>query len=301
MSVIRSQRQAVATFSIVAFDPDTGDLGVAAQSKFLGVGAVVPFARAGVGAVATQSWANTSYGPRGLALMAENVPVEQVLAELTGPDDGRALRQVGIVNAHGQAAAFTGEKCYDWAGHVTGPNFACQGNILVGEDTVQAMAESFQNSTGELTHRLVQALAAGQAAGGDRRGQQSACLLVVRENGGYGGFNDRYCDLRVDNHPDPITELHRLLDLFDLYFKPASENELVRLTPDLIRDIQQYLHTLGYYRGVVTSHLDEPTRTAMRDYFLSENFDEHVRDDDCIDTRVVNYMQWQASTRSASN
>lgn len=301
MSVTRSQQQAVATFSIVAFDPETGDLGVAVQSKFLGVGAVVPFARAGVGAVATQSWANTSYGPRGLALMAENVSVEQVLTELTGPDEDRALRQVGLVNAHGQAAAFTGDKCYDWAGHIIGPNFACQGNILVSEDTVQAMAESFQNSTGELTHRLVQALVAGQAAGGDRRGQQSACLLVVREKGGYGGLNDRYCDLRVDNHSEPITELQRLLDLFDLYFKPASDNELVRLTPTIVGDIQQCLHTLGYYRGVITSHLDEPTRMAMKDYFLSENFDEHVRDDEYIDTRVVKYLQWQASTRSTSN
>lgn len=204
----------VATFSIVAFDPETGDLGVAVESKFLAVGAVVPFARAGVGAIATQAAGNTKFGPRGLELLGQGKTPEEAVKLLTESDPGREYRQLGIVDASGNAAAYTGAKPSEWKGHVTGPNYACQGNILAGEAVVKAVAAAFENSSDlPLPERLVKALSAGQEAGGDKRGRQSAALLVVRKNGGYAGHNDRYVDLRVDDHEKPIVELARLLAL----------------------------------------------------------------------------------------
>ncbi len=199
-----SLRRCLSTFSIVARDLANGDLGVAVQSKFIAVGAVVPWAKAGVGAIATQSYANTTYGPLGLALLAEGLSAAETLNRLTRDDEERGLRQAGVVSATGDAAAFTGDKCYEWTGHVVGAGYCCQGNILVGAETVQAMAAAFEAATGDLSSRLVAALAAGQSAGSDRRGQQSVALLVVREEGGYGGYNDRLVDLRVDDHPQPI-------------------------------------------------------------------------------------------------
>jgi len=204
----------VATFSIVAFDPANGDLGVAVQSRFLGVGSVVPWARAGVGAVATQAWANVRYGEDGLALLAEGNDAPAAVAALTKGDADRERRQVGIVDAKGRAAAFTGKECLDWAGHRTGEGFSVQGNILVKKEVVDAMADAFVAAKGELADRLMEALEAGQRAGGDKRGMQSAALLVVRKNGGYGGNNDRYIDLRVEDHEKPIAELKRLLVLY---------------------------------------------------------------------------------------
>jgi len=204
----------VATFSIVAYDPATGDLGVAVQSKFLGVGSVVPWAKAGVGAVATQAWANMLYGPEGLALLEAGKDAATTVAALTAADGDRDRRQVGIVDAQGRAAAHTGARCNAWAGHKVGEHFAAQGNILAGEKVVDAMAEEFAEAHGELADRLLAALAEGQRAGGDKRGQQSAALLVVRKNAGYGGNNDRYIDLRVEDHEKPIAELKRLLDLY---------------------------------------------------------------------------------------
>ncbi|HYK72410.1 MAG TPA: DUF1028 domain-containing protein, partial [Pseudoneobacillus sp.] len=183
------------TFSIVGYDPVEKEWGIAVQSKFLGVGAVVPFAKAGVGAVATQSYANTTYGPRALDLFSEGKTAEEALAILIGDDPDQHLRQVGLIDAHGNPATYTGEGCYNWAGGVMGQNFAAQGNILVDESTVQAMADVFTVTEGNLADRLLAALAAGQEAGGDSRGQQSAALLVVKEKGGYAGFNDRYIDL----------------------------------------------------------------------------------------------------------
>ncbi|MFQ5845760.1 MAG: DUF1028 domain-containing protein, partial [Planctomycetota bacterium] len=193
---------AVATFSIVGFDAGTGDLGVAVQSKFFGVGSVVPWAKAGVGAVATQAWANVGYGPRGLELLASGKSARETVAALTGADPGRARRQLGVVDARGRSASFTGSGCLAWAGHREGEGFCAQGNILAGEKVVEAMAGAFSKAReggGELADWLMAALEAGQRAGGDRRGRQSAALLVVREGGGYGGGNDRYVDLRVEN------------------------------------------------------------------------------------------------------
>lgn len=203
----------VATFSIVGFDADTGDLGIAVQSRFFAVGAVVPWARAGVGAIATQSVANTAFGPDGLELLVAGETAEGTLARLVGDDPSRELRQVGIVDAQGRSATFTGESCLPWAGGRTGENYAVQGNILAGPGVVDAMADTFETTAGDLGSRLVAALAAGQAAGGDARGRQSAALVVVREAGGYGGHNDRYVDLRVDDSAAPIRELRRLLHM----------------------------------------------------------------------------------------
>ena len=213
----------VATFSIVAYDPDTQELGVAVQSKFIAVGSVVPWAKAGVGAIATQSYANTTYGPKGLALLAEGAEPEAAMKKITEDDRRAAIRQVGIVDAKGRSATFTGEKCSAWAGGLKGDNFACQGNILAGEDVVKNMAKSFQESKGDLGERLIAALQAGQDAGGDSRGMQSAALLIVRDGWGYGGFNDRYRDLRVDDHAEPIKELKRVYDLHrDLFPRPSK-------------------------------------------------------------------------------
>jgi uncharacterized Ntn-hydrolase superfamily protein len=202
----------VATFSIVAYDPDTEELGIAVQSKFVAVGSVVPWAKAGVGAVATQAYANTTYGPRGLELLSKHKP-EEALAKLTGDDSRRDLRQVGIVNAQGESATFTGKQCNVWAGGIAGKNFCVQGNILAGEDVLKNMAKSFEESKGDLGERLIAALQAGQDAGGDIRGMQSAALLIVRDKWGYAGLNDRYRDLRVDDHAEPIKELKRVYDI----------------------------------------------------------------------------------------
>jgi uncharacterized Ntn-hydrolase superfamily protein len=204
----------VATFSIVARDPENGDLGVAVESKFFAVGAVVPFARAGVGAIATQAFANTVFGPRGLALLEHGLGAEAVLDSLLASDPGRDRRQVGIVDDEGQSVSYTGRECQAWAGHRIGPGYAVQGNILAGKAVTEAMERVFLGARGPLAGRLLAALEAGQAAGGDSRGQQSAALVVVRAGGGYGGLNDRYCDLRVDDHPRPIEELRRLYNLW---------------------------------------------------------------------------------------
>jgi len=204
----------VSTFSIVGYDPVTRDLGVAVQSRFFAVGSVVPWAKAGVGAIATQSFANTTYGPHGLELLLEGLSPAEVITRLTSPDSTRDQRQVGIVDATGRSAAYTGSACMAWAGHESGPNFTAQGNILVAEPVVRAMATAFRETEGALGEKLMRALEAAQAEGGDSRGVQSAAILIVRDGAGYGGFNDRYCDLRVDDHRDPIGELRRIFDLW---------------------------------------------------------------------------------------
>jgi len=198
------------TFSIIGYDPSTEEWGVAVESKFLAIGAVSPWAKAGVGAVATQSYMNTTFGPRGLELLAQGKSAQEVLDILIESDSGRDFRQVGIVDARGNGANYTGDQCMKWAGGVTGENFAIQGNILVSKATIDAMEETFLKTEGELAFRLMQALIAGQHAGGDARGKQSAALVVVQEGGGYRGFDDMKINLRVDDHPSPITELNRL-------------------------------------------------------------------------------------------
>jgi len=201
----------VATFSIVAYDPVNGELGVAVQSKFFAVGTVVPWAKAGVGAVATQSYANTTYGPRGLTMLEAGMSPQQVMDSLTRSDEMRARRQAGIINAKGNAVTYTGDSCLAWAGGKTGQYYACQGNILVSQAVVEAMAAAYETSKGELALRLLDAMEAGQRQGGDSRGMQSMALLVVKDQGGYSGYTDRYIDLRVDDAIDPFKEMRRLL------------------------------------------------------------------------------------------
>ena len=213
----------VATFSIVAYDPDTQELGIAVQSKFIAVGAVVPWAKAGVGAIATQSYANTTFGPKGLEMLAKGDEPDDVLKKLLETDKGRDTRQVGIVSAKGKSATFTGKKCNAWAGGIAEGSFCCQGNILAGEDVVKGMAKAFKETKGDLGERLIAALQVGQDAGGDVRGMQSAALLIVRDGWGYGGFNDRYRDLRVDDHAEPIKELKRIYDLHKGIFPPPGK------------------------------------------------------------------------------
>jgi uncharacterized Ntn-hydrolase superfamily protein len=284
----------VHTFSIVGRDPQTGDLGIAVQSRFLAVGAVVPWAKAGVGAVATQSWANTTYGPRGLDLLAQGKSAEEALSALIDDDEHAVQRQVGIVDVQGRSATFTGTDCMSWAGGQAGPDFAAQGNILVGAETVSAMAETFQRSTGPLWHRLVEALAAGQHAGGDSRGQQSAALLIVREAGGYGGFNDRLMDLRVDDHPHPIDELARLVELYELYFLKPGREDLLAVDGPLAAELQTLLARAGDFTGQPTGVWDDATYAALERYGGRENLEErllHAPHDARIDRKVVEYLR----------
>jgi uncharacterized Ntn-hydrolase superfamily protein len=275
------------TFSIVGYCPIEKEWGIAVQSKFLAVGAVVPFAKAGVGAVATQSYANTTYGPRALELFAEGKTAEEALQIITGDDQDHHLRQVGLIDAHGNAATFTGEGCYQWAGGVMGSHFAAQGNILVDEKTVEAMADIFTNTVGSLAERLLAALLAGQEAGGDSRGQQSAALLVVKENGGYAGFNDRYIDLRVDDHPDPIKELIRIYHLQQLFFAPTKPENIVPIEGQVKEELTLNLDRLGY----LSKELD--LLQSLKNYIHTENFENREQATGYIDLDILAYMRKQ--------
>jgi uncharacterized Ntn-hydrolase superfamily protein len=274
------------TFSIVAADPAAGDWGVAVASRFPCVGAVVPWAKAGVGAVATQSWANTSFGPEGLALMASGLPGEEALARLLEEDDGREDRQVGVVDKAGGVATFTGSKCMDWAGGVTGRGFAAQGNILVGEQVVADMSRAFAGTKGDLCDRLLAALLAGDRAGGDRRGRQSAALLVVREGGGYEGRNDRYIDLRVDDHAEAPRELARVFDVYDTTVLVRND-PLLPATPELITDLQRRLAALGRYDGDPSGAYDAATREAVAGWAGEHNLEGRLRDDDQLSNQLM--------------
>jgi uncharacterized Ntn-hydrolase superfamily protein len=262
------------TFSIVAYDPADQSWGVAVASKFPAVGAVVSWARAGAGAVATQALCKMSFGPDGLAIMADGKSASETLAALLANDPGAVHRQVGMVDARGGAAAHTGEQCYAWAGHRIGEGFTCQGNILAGPETLEAMADTFTGASGELADRLVAALLAGDTAGGDRRGKQSAAVVVVRANSSYGGDTDRYLDLRVDDAREPVQELQRLLGVHHLFFgKPRPEDQ-IRITEDLARELQALTQRLGYFRGDVNGVWDDPSKQAFWALVGNENLEE---------------------------
>lgn len=246
------------TYSIVARDSATGDLGVAVQSKFLSVGSVVPWARAGVGAIATQSYANVAYGPDGLGLLAGGANAEDTLAGLVEADQLRAQRQAGVVDGYGGSATYTGRSCFAWAGGRTGLGYAAQGNILAGAAVVGALADTFVAGGLAFPELLVACLAAADAAGGDRRGRQSAALLIVRERGGYGGGNDRWIDLRVDDHADPVTELARLLELTHLYLQRPTPDELIALDIPLAGELRDHLGRLGWDPASAASPLYVP-------------------------------------------
>ncbi len=278
----------ISTFSIVARDPSTGELGIAVQSKFLAVGAMVPWAKAGIGAVATQAAANLHFGELGLELLARGYSARETLDALLALDEGREERQLGIVDANGNSAAFTGSRCHSWAGHINGENFSCQGNILVSSATVEALADTFQNSEGPLADRLVLCLDRAQDAGGDRRGRQSAALLVVQEGASYGGYNDVKIDLRVDDHPDPIKELRRLLDLHELYFGETLER--VAADAETTMAVQRRLSELGYYSGGITGEYDEASRRAYADWCGVENYEERICEGSFFDRAILDIL-----------
>lgn len=280
------------TFSIAACDLAENTWGVAVASKFLAVGAVVPWARAGAGAVATQSYANTTFGPRGLELMALGVSAAPALEILLADDSQAAQRQVGMVDARGHAASFTGKGCYDWAGGLTGEGYAIQGNILAGPQVVEAMQAAFLEHTGKpLLWRLYHALYAGDRAGGDRRGRQSAAILVVKPQGGYGGFNDRLADYRVDDDPDPVKRLGEILELYYLYFSQSQASERAPLAGETLHALLQIAARLGYYHGPLEAEYDAAVHAALSAWIGNENFEDRVDfDGGWIDRPVLAYL-----------
>jgi uncharacterized Ntn-hydrolase superfamily protein len=295
------------TYSIVAFDSATGDLGIAVQSKFPNVGGIVPWARAGVGAVATQSLGNTDYGEKGLELLAQGATAPEALAIVMRRDPRPAQRQVGMVDAHGNAASWTGDSTFDWAGGrtggravgrmggkgqvITGRDYAAQANIMVSDATVRNMAETFERTRGSLADRLLAALVAGQAGGGDKRGMQSAALLVVRAGAGYLGLNDRYIDIRVYDAPDPIRELQRLYELHKLYFFTTDSADLLPITPVLQRELEAILlrepaNQPEKWLAAPQPSVNATFLNALANFMYWENYDVRVRMDGKID-RVV--------------
>jgi uncharacterized Ntn-hydrolase superfamily protein len=287
------------TFSIVACDRASGAWGVAVQSKFIAVGSVVPFAEAGVGAVATQALANTRYGPEGLAALRRGRSAEETVRELTASDPARDERQLGVVDARGGAAAFTGVKCPSWAGHEVGDGYACQGNILFGAAVVRAMARSYESTPGDIADRLLAALAAGQREGGDRRGMQSAALLVVRQGRGYGG-SDRWIDVRVDDHASPIEELVRVFRLYDLTMLAREEpTSRLRIEGEVARGLQHDLSVLGFYTGRLTGTWDSASRAAFVRFVGEHNFENKQPDDGTVWPSVLGYLKERAAAETA--
>ena len=315
------------TYSIVARDAATGDLGIAVQSKFLAVGAVVPWARAGIGAIATQSYANVAYGPDGLALLAGGASAQETLDRLVADDPLRDQRQAGIVDAHGRGATHTGRHCFAWAGGRTGPGFAAQGNILAGAAVVDGLADTFAAGGRPFPELLVACLAAADAEGGDRRGRESAALYVARGGAGYGGGNDRWIDLRVDDHVDPIGELGRLLGLQRLYLDRPAIDELLRVDEALAGDLRQLLGGLGAGPGSAFSAVYQPMsalsaeaaaveresravtgepaplpaswddswQQALEDWMAVENLEERTAAPGWIDRRVLEFLRAKAA------
>ena len=270
------------TFSIVARDGDA--LGVAVASKFLAVGALVPWARPGAGAIATQAYANISYGPQGLELLGMGRSADEVVDTLTGADDEREQRQLGVVDAAGNAASYTGSECISWAGGTIGEGYAVQGNILADASVVGSMAEAFEKATGDLAERLVAALAAGDGVGGDRRGRQSAAVLVVSPNGGYGGTTDIVADLRVDDHKQPVRELARLLEIHRMLFTKPTDEDLLPLKGALQKEVTAALVATGYLPR--RSSADEK-RKALERFAGWENLEERIVDGPRIDRHVL--------------
>jgi uncharacterized Ntn-hydrolase superfamily protein len=286
------------TFSIAAWDPDASphEWGVAVASKFLAVGAAVPWAKAEAGAVATQALANLAYGPEGLELLQKGMPSNAVVRMLTGNDDQRQHRQLGVVDATGVAATFTGTECFDWAGGRTGDGYCCQGNILTGPDVVDDMCETFERAEGELAERMLAALQAGDRAGGDKRGRQSAAILVVREGGGYGGGTDVSVSLRVDDHNDPVPELFRLFDIHRLLFPRPEDLDFIPIDGAVAEELAKLLNRTGYSPGV-TEAFDENLRKALFEFVGTENLEERWSDEAKIDKKVLDLLR-EAAARS---
>ena len=277
-------RPVVATYSIAACDLEAGQWGVATQSKFLGVGSVVPWAVPGVGGIATQAYANPRYGPEGLELLREGLSAEEAVERLTAADNGRDQRQLGIVDAQGRSASYTGSECMEWAGGRTGECYAAQGNILVSAETVDGLAETFESSSGPLVPRLLDSLDAAQAAGGDRRGQQSAALLVVEKDGGYAGLSDVVVELRVEDHERPLEELRRLYGLHDAIFGTTPERFWIDVDDELAAELRERLAKLGH---------DEDLGEAFFAWAGKENLEERVDGIERVDPVVLEELRRQ--------
>jgi len=270
----------VSTYSIAACDLERGEWGVGVQSKFLAAGSIVPWAEPGVGAVATQALANPRYGPNGLAHLRDGLSADETLVALVEADEGRDDRQVGIVDAQGRAATYTGKACLDWAGGKSGPGYAAQGNILVSEETVAGLVHGFEANAGRpLAERIVEALAAAQLAGGDRRGQQAAGLLVVQKDGGYGGMDDVLVDLRVDDHAEPVAELERLYGMHQLLFGKTPAGEWLLVDEALAEELRARLAALGY--------ADASLEKAFTEWTGTENLEDRVNGIERIDPVVL--------------
>lgn len=265
-------------------------------SKFLAVGSAVPWVRAGAGAVATQALANLSYGPGGLDRLAAGGSASEVVRILTAEDPEREQRQLGIVDASGGAATFTGSECFDWAGGVTGDGYCCQGNILTGPAVVEEMASAFESTEGELATRLLAALAAGDEAGGDRRGRQSAALYIARADGGYGGGIDRAVDLRVEDHQRPVSELSRLFEMHRLYFPRPQDLAFIDIDEDLAVELRALLSDVGYDSGEGTG-FDERLQAALYAFSGTENLEERWSDDARIERQVLDHLRMMAQDR----
>jgi uncharacterized Ntn-hydrolase superfamily protein len=288
------------TFSIVAADLGAGTWGVAVQSRYIAVGAVVPWSEAGIGSVATQANLNVAWGPEGLKLLREGKSATDVVRQLVESDPGRDERQLGVVDGKGRAAAFTGPKCMDWAGHEVGDGFACQGNILFGPAVVRGMARAYESTPGDLAERLLAALSAGQREGGDRRGQQSAALVVTRKAGGHLGGNDRWIDIRVDDHPSPIEELKRVFKIYDLTILAREDPlTLLPIAGEVAQSVQHDLNVLGYYSGRLTGAWDPTSRAAYVRFLGENNFENKQRADDTIWPSVLKYLHERAATEVA--
>jgi len=303
------------TYSIVAYDSATGDLGIAVQSKFPNVGGLVPWAKAGVGAVATQALSNTDYGEKGLELMARGATAPEAMRIIMRGDSQPSQRQVGMVDAHGNSASWTGDSTFDWAGGragggaaggknqlITGHGYAAQANIMVSDATVRNMAETFERTTGSLADRLIAALVAGQAGGGDKRGMQSAALLVVRAKGGYLGGTDRYIDIRVYDAPDPIKELQRLYALHKLFFFTSDSADLVPITPALQKELEAILlrepvNQSQKWLDAPQPKLNQKFLTALASFMYWENYDVRVRMDGRIDRVALDDIRKNRSVR----
>ncbi|POG56140.1 DUF1028 domain-containing protein [Haloferax marisrubri] len=264
------------TFSIVARDPEQDAVGVAVQSKFVSVGSVVPFVSADAGAIATQSFANVAYGPDGLDLLRDGHSAEEVVAELTDADDEAPSRQVGVVGGDGSVAAFTGDECFDVAGDIQGDHYTVQGNILENEATLDAMAEAFETTDGGLPERLLAALHAGNDAGGDKRGEQSAAMYIAKPEGGYDGGNDRWVDVRVDDHAHPIDELERVFKLYDItLLEREAPAETMSLSGETAEAVLETLSELGFYDGTPSGEFDDEAVAALESFRGMNNFENH--------------------------
>lgn len=283
----------ICTFSVVAKDEASDEWGVAVASKFLAAGSVVPWGKANAGAIATQAWANISFGPDGLTLLESGMPARETLEQLVAKDEGRDHRQLGIVDREGRAATYTGAECLDWAGGVTGDGFSIQGNILTGPEVVESMKETFLSTDGSLTQRLLATLLAGDRSGGDKRGRQSAAILIVREGGSYGGYTDKALDLRVDDHTDPVPELQRLYSIHQLLFEKAGDDELIDIRGPLVSELATALQGLGYLDGK-RSEFDEELSSALRTFMGAENLEERWVEGPRIDRTVLEELRRKA-------